>query len=61
MKMKELENKSVEVLKAELARLNSDIDTKSIKMRTGQVKNVREVSGLKKDRARILSALHILK
>ncbi len=57
MKYKELINKSAAELTTELHRVKAEVLELSVKLRSGQVKNVKQVQGLKKDIARILTAL----
>jgi ribosomal protein L29 len=57
MKFKELTTKSATELQSELARLRKELHELSIKLRTGEVKNVRSAAVLRKDIARILTLL----
>jgi ribosomal protein L29 len=57
MKIRELQAKGEAELKAELARLKKEVQELSTKLRLGQVKNVRQVRGMRKDIARILTLL----
>ena len=57
MKIRELQAKGEPELKAELARLKKEVQELSTKLRLGQVKNVRQVRGMRKDIARILTFL----
>jgi ribosomal protein L29 len=57
MKIKELRAKGEPELKNELVRLQREVQELSTKLRMNQVKNVRQVRGMRKDIARILTLL----
>lgn len=57
MKYKEIIAKSKVELSTELARMRKEMTELSIKLKTAQVKNVRQARGLRKDIARIMLAL----
>jgi ribosomal protein L29 len=59
MKFKELQSKGKPELEAELIKLKKDVQELSGKLRLGQVKNVRQARGMRKDIARILTLLSI--
>lgn len=61
MKIRELKTKGEAELKSELARLKKEVQELSAKLRLGQVKNVRQVRGIRKDIARILTLLKLTK
>lgn len=55
--MQELKTKSEAELLLELTRLKRETQELSAKLRLGQVKNVRQVRGMRKDIARILTII----
>lgn len=57
MNYKELNNKSAEALRKELVDLQAKAQDMRLKLKLGQMKNVRELSGVRKDIARILTYL----
>ena len=57
MKFKELTTKNDAELRTELTRLRKEVSELRVKLRTGQVKNVRSIIPLRRDVARILTIL----
>ncbi len=58
MKYKELTNKSDAELRKDLQSMREKVQELRMKTKLGQVKNLHELSGVKKDIARILTHLH---
>lgn len=61
MKLQELKNLNADQLTAELFKLREDLANIQVKTRSNQQKNVREGKKLKKDIARILTLLTVLR
>jgi large subunit ribosomal protein L29 len=59
MKFQELSQKSVSELQKELAGLREQVGSLKVKNRLGQTKNPHEVRQLRKDIARVLTALKL--
>lgn len=57
MKFSEVSQKPVEALRKELADLRQELNGLEVKNRLGQVKNFNQIGLLKKDIARILTAI----
>ncbi|MDQ3018688.1 MAG: 50S ribosomal protein L29 [bacterium] len=60
MKYKELTNKSETDLRKDLVILRGKVAELRMKGKLGQVKNMHELAGVKKDVARILTYLHTI-
>ncbi len=60
MKYKELTNKSEAELRKDLASMQEQVQTLRLKNKIGQVKNMHEMAGIKKDIARILTYLRAI-
>jgi len=61
MNIKELSLKEASELKAILADLGKKLDDLNFKAHQGQLKNVREIRQIKKDRARVMTVLKRIK
>lgn len=59
MKFNELSGKTVEQLRKELAELRQEANGLQVKNRLAQLKNTRQISAVRKDIARILTALKL--
>ena len=61
MKYKELTTKNLEQLQIDLKDKRNELADLEIKKRSGAVKNTKQISALKKDIARVLTAITALK
>jgi ribosomal protein L29 len=60
MKYQDIANKPVEALQKDLAELREKFNDMKVKSRMGQVKNTNELKSIRKDIARIMTALTVL-